>query len=93
MQAQARAHDRVPSSVRISVAQCLTVRTHVHDVEPRALANEALLEAIEIAGAYSSFYTADENRQRLEFLVNLGLAGPEMERRLQLVRARCPTPA
>ena len=53
----------------------------------------ALLEAIEIAGAYSSFYTAGDNRQRLEFLVNLGFAGPEIERRLQLVRARFPTPA
>ncbi len=66
-------------------------------VEPRgqlpSWAAAALLEAIEIAGAYSSFYTAGDNRQRLEFLVSLGFAGPEMERRLQLVRARFPTPA
>lgn len=66
-------------------------------VEPRGQSPSwgaaALLEAIEIAGAYSSFYTAGDNRQRLEFLVSLGFAGPEMERRLQLVRARFPTPA
>jgi hypothetical protein len=52
----------------------------------------ALLEALEISGTYSSFYTAGENRGRLEALVTLGFAGPEIERRLQLVRARFPAP-
>jgi FkbM family methyltransferase len=48
----------------------------------------ATLEEWERLQAYSSYYTADASRQRLEAIASLGFASDEMLRRLRLVRAR-----
>ena len=48
----------------------------------------SVLEQLERLGAYSSFYTGNATRQRLELIKNLGFASPEMERRLDLVKTR-----
>jgi protein O-GlcNAc transferase len=47
----------------------------------------AVLEQLERLGAYSSFYTGNATRQRLELIRNLGFASPEMDRRLHLVKS------
>lgn len=51
------------------------------------------LEALELAEAYSSFYTGNASKQRLRVMANLGFASKEMTRRLYLVEARFPDPA
>lgn len=48
----------------------------------------ALLEALELYGAYSSFYTGLATQQRLLTLQQLGFASPEILRRLSLIRER-----
>ena len=48
----------------------------------------SVLEQLERLGAYSSFYTGNATRQRLELIKNLGFSSPEMERRLHLVKTR-----
>lgn len=48
----------------------------------------SLLEALELYGAYSSFYTGLATQQRLLSLQQLGFASPEIMRRLSLIRAR-----
>lgn len=48
----------------------------------------AVLEGIELLGAFSSFYTGLEAGQRLETIRSLGFADAAMERRLRLLRER-----
>jgi FkbM family methyltransferase len=48
----------------------------------------AVLEQLERLGSYSSFFTGNAARQRLELISNLGFASPEMDRRLHLVKTR-----
>lgn len=50
----------------------------------------SVLEALELQSAFSSFYTGAAARQRLEAIVQLGFASPEMQRRLDLLRQRLP---
>jgi len=52
----------------------------------------AALEEHEKLGAYSSYYTGDGSRRRLELIVSLGYESAEMRRRLQLIQARFPVP-
>lgn len=51
------------------------------------------LEALELAGSFSSFYTGVGARQRLELIRDLGYGGEEMRRRLRLVQRRFGLPA
>jgi FkbM family methyltransferase len=51
------------------------------------------LEALELAGSYSSFYTGTGARQRLEVIRDLGYGSAEMRRRLRLVQRRFGLPA
>jgi protein O-GlcNAc transferase len=48
----------------------------------------SVLEQLERLVAYSSFYTGNAARRRLELIGNLGFATPEMDRRLHLVKTR-----
>ncbi len=48
----------------------------------------SVLEQLERLMSYSSFYTGNASRQRLELIHKLGFAGPEMDRRLHLVQTR-----
>ena len=48
----------------------------------------AALEEWERLGSFSSFYTGESARGRLETIAALGFASPEMERRLHLLRRR-----
>lgn len=48
----------------------------------------AVLTEVERKGSFSSFYTGQEPRQRLEALVQLGFATPEIQRRLALLKRR-----
>lgn len=51
-----------------------------------------VLEALERAETYSSYYSGASRRNRLRVIADLGFASPEMLRRLQLVNARFPEP-
>jgi protein O-GlcNAc transferase len=53
----------------------------------------SVIEEFERLSSYSSFFTGDAARERLELLVSLGYESAEMRRRLELIRARFPTPA
>lgn len=48
----------------------------------------SVLEAYETVHAFSSFYSGNSSRQRLEFIQKLGVGSPEMERRLTLLKLR-----
>ncbi len=48
----------------------------------------AALEQLERRESFSSFYVGPSARERLEAIHALGFGGPEMERRLELVRLR-----
>jgi protein O-GlcNAc transferase len=52
----------------------------------------AVLEEFERLGSFSSFYTGDSTRQRLEMIRALGFGSAEMERRLRLVQKRFGLP-
>ena len=49
-----------------------------------------VLEEGERLSAFTSFYTGDTSRARLELIASLGYGSEEMRRRLELVRARFP---
>jgi FkbM family methyltransferase len=56
-----------------------------------AIANWVLasvLEQLERLIAFSSFYSGNSARQRLELISSLGFASPEMDRRLRLLQSR-----
>ncbi len=61
------------------------------DIDRWVLAS--ILEALERLADYSSFYTGNAARPRLETIASLGYASDEMLRRLKLVRLRFPTPS
>ena len=46
------------------------------------------LEAYELAHVFSSFYTNNSSRSRLEMIQKIGLGSPEMDRRLRLLTQR-----
>jgi protein O-GlcNAc transferase len=48
----------------------------------------AMLEEFERAAAFSSFYTGETARGRLEAIRDLGFGSPDMQQRLQLLEAR-----
>jgi protein O-GlcNAc transferase len=50
----------------------------------------ATLEGLEVFSAFSSFYTGQSSRGRLEVISKLGLGSPEMCRRLNLLNKRFP---
>jgi FkbM family methyltransferase len=50
----------------------------------------ATLEELERLGSYSSFYTGNSTRPRLDMIASLGFASAEMSRRLQLLQMRFP---
>lgn len=52
----------------------------------------AVLEGLERAGSYSSFYTGLSAQQRLEIIADLGYGSEEMDRRLGLLQQRFETP-
>ncbi|MDB6011457.1 MAG: SAM-dependent methyltransferase, FkbM family [Gammaproteobacteria bacterium] len=58
------------------------------DVGKWALA--ALLEELERLNSFSSFYTGNSARSRLDMIASLGFSSAEMSRRLQLVQLRFP---
>lgn len=58
------------------------------DASPDNWVVASALEALELAGAYSSFYTGAAALARLDAIVQTGLAGDEIVRRLALVRER-----
>jgi FkbM family methyltransferase len=58
------------------------------DVGKWALA--ATLEELERLGAFSSFYTGNTARSRLDMIASLGFASAEMTRRLQLLQMKFP---
>jgi FkbM family methyltransferase len=51
----------------------------------------AILEEYEHLAAYSSFFTGDASKSRLEAIASLGFGSQEMQRRLQLVQLRFPS--
>jgi FkbM family methyltransferase len=63
-------------------------------IHPRADIQDWLracvLEELERLSAFSSFFTGNATRQRLERIASLGYASDEMQRRLLLVRTRFP---
>jgi hypothetical protein len=48
----------------------------------------SVLEELERNASFSSFYTGQSARQRLQIIRNLGFGSPEMDRRLALVEQR-----
>jgi hypothetical protein len=58
------------------------------DIRKWALA--AILEELERLSSYSSFYTGNSARSRLDKIASLGFASAEMGRRLQLLQMRFP---
>ena len=50
----------------------------------------AVIEEFEKLSSYSSFFTGEADRERLELMVSLGYESAEMRRRLELIRARFP---
>jgi FkbM family methyltransferase len=70
----------------------LALSKHYERLDPKeAIANWILcsiLEELERAGSYSSFYTGLTARKRLEVIRDLGFGSPEMARRLELVNRR-----
>jgi hypothetical protein len=50
----------------------------------------ALLEELERLNSFSSFYTGNSARSRLDMIASLGFSSAEMSRRLQLVQLRFP---
>jgi hypothetical protein len=52
----------------------------------------AALEELEKLGSYSSYYTGEGSRRRLELIAALGYESAEMRRRLLLVQTRFPAP-
>jgi protein O-GlcNAc transferase len=59
------------------------------DIGKWALA--AILEELERLSSYSSFYTGNSARPRLEKIASLGFASAEMTRRLKLLQMRFPS--
>lgn len=55
---------------------------------PRDWVLAAALEELERLGSFSSFYTGDSARARLEMIRDLGFASAEMQRRLDLLHRR-----
>jgi FkbM family methyltransferase len=53
----------------------------------------SVLEELERLDSFSSFFTGERSRERLELITVLGYESEEMRRRLQLVRARFPRSA
>jgi FkbM family methyltransferase len=66
-------------------------------IEPRTGVKDwflaAAIEEFEKLSSYSSFFSGEAARERLEFMVSLGYESAEMRRRLELIRARFPKPA
>jgi hypothetical protein len=58
------------------------------DIGKWALA--AILEELERLISYSSFFTGNSSRSRLDKIASLGFASAEMSRRLQLLQLRFP---
>jgi FkbM family methyltransferase len=52
----------------------------------------SVIEEFEKLSSYSSFFTGESARERLELSAALGYQSAEMRRRLELIRARFPTP-
>lgn len=50
----------------------------------------AVLEGLEVLSSFSSFYSGQTSRGRLEIIEKLGLGSPEMGRRLDLLNQRFP---
>lgn len=50
----------------------------------------AVIEEYERLSSYSSFFTGEAARERLELMVSLGYESAQMRRRLELIRARFP---
>jgi hypothetical protein len=48
----------------------------------------AVLEGLEVMSAFSSFYSGESSRGRLELIRKLGFGSPEMRRRLDLLNRR-----
>ena len=63
-------------------------------IEPRTDVKDwflaAVIEEFERLSSYSSFFTGEAGRERLELMVSLGYKSAEMRRRLELIRARFP---
>jgi FkbM family methyltransferase len=53
----------------------------------------AALEEFEKVKAYSSYYTGEDSRRRLELIVSLGYESAEMRRRLLLIQTKFPVKA
>jgi FkbM family methyltransferase len=58
------------------------------DIDKWALA--AILEELERLSSYSTFFTGNSSRSRLDWIASLGFASAEMTRRLQLLQMRFP---
>ena len=52
----------------------------------------AALEEFEKLRAYSSFYTGEDSRRRLQLIASLGYESAEMRRRLLLIQTKFPVP-
>jgi FkbM family methyltransferase len=63
-------------------------------IEPRTDVKDwflaAVIEEFERLSSYSSFFTGEAGRERLELMVSLGYESAEMRRRLELIRVRFP---
>ena len=63
-------------------------------IEPRTDVKDwflaAVIEEFEKLSSYSSFFTGEATRDRLELMLSLGYESAEMRRRLELIRARFP---
>ena len=64
------------------------IRPRAEDLQGWILAS--VLEELERLNAFSSFFTGNAARERLERIASLGYASAEMQRRLLLVRTRFP---
>jgi FkbM family methyltransferase len=87
--------DRVAKHNRVEVDEPFLALSERFDlVAPGANIGRWILastmEELEKLHAYSSFFTGDSTRKRLEVIASLGFAGAEMGRRLELLRIRYP---
>lgn len=75
----------------------LTPEAHFETIDPGEKIMDwilaAALEGLEKLSAFSSYYTGEGSRRRLELIASIGYQSAEMRRRLTLIQTRFPAPS
>jgi protein O-GlcNAc transferase len=86
--------ETIASEKQVNTGEPFLVPERFESIAPREdvgkWAQAAILEELERLSSYSSFFTGNSARPRLEAIASLGFASAEMGRRLQLLQMRFP---